>query len=173
MKEKLFQMASKAGRTVSAAANKTADYVQAHKPTDEDMAQAKAFALKTGKAVASEAVTLSKEVAQSKTFKDAAKGAGVGAVAAIPIPLVGPAIGAVIGAGAGVFLGWGRPSQAPQQALPPYDGAYAQRAPAIEVVAEPPKDLHAELLKLDELRQKGLLTNEEFEVQKQKLLLKV
>ena len=43
----------------------------------------------------------------------------------------------------------------------------------IDVEATPPKDLYAELLKLDELRQKGLLTDEEFEVQKQKLLQKV
>jgi hypothetical protein len=43
----------------------------------------------------------------------------------------------------------------------------------IDVEAAPPKGLYTELLKLGELREKGLLTNEEFEVQKQKLLQRV
>ena len=173
MKNKLSQMALKAGQAVSAAASKTADYVQTHKPTEQDMAQAKAMALKAGKSIANETMSLSKEVARSQTFKDAAKGAGVGAVVAIPIPLIGPMVGAVIGAGAGAFMGIGK--QAPQQltALPPSTAATPPLPVVIDVAAVAPKDLYAEVLKLDELRQKGLLTNEEFEVQKQKLLLKV
>ena len=173
MKEKLSQMAFKAGRSVSAAANKTADYVQTHKPTEQDFAQAKAMALKAGKALADETVALGKEMAQSKTFKDAAKGAGVGAMAAIPIPLIGPVVGGFIGAGAGVYLGSRRQFQAQPPALFPLAPLSPQQAILIDVVAEPPKDLYVELLKLDELRQKSLLTNEEFEVQKQKLLQKV
>ena len=169
MKEKLSQMAFKAGQAMSAAASKTADYVQTHKPTEQDLAQAKAMAIKAGRAVADETVALGKEVAQSKTFKDAAKGAGVGAVAAIPIPIIGPAVGAVIGAGAGIYLGSRSQPQAQPQALSPSP----PQAVLIDVEAAPPKDLYAELLKLDELRQKGLLTDEEFEVQKQKLLQKV
>jgi len=169
MKDKLSQMAIKAGQAASAAARKTADYVQTHKPTEQDLAQAKAMALKAGRAAADETMALSKEVAQSKTFKDAAKGAGVGAVAAIPIPLIGPAVGAVIGAGAGIYLGSRSRQQAQPQALSPSP----PQAVLIDVEAVPPKDLYAELLKLGELRQKGLLTNEEFEVQKQKLLQKV
>lgn len=169
MKEKLSQIAFKAGQAVSAAASKTADYVQTHKPTEQDLAQAKAMAIKAGKAVADETVALGKEVAQSKTFKDAAKGAGVGAVAAIPIPIIGPAVGAVIGAGAGIYLGSRSQPQVQQPVLP----ASAPQAVLIDVEAAPPNDLYAELLKLDELRQKGLLTDEEFEVQKQKLLQKV
>lgn len=165
MKDKLSQMAFKAGQAASAAARKTADYVQTHKPTEQDLVQAKAMALKAGKAVADETMALGKEVAQSKTFKDAAKGAGVGAVAAIPIPIIGPAVGAVIGAGAGIYLGSRNHPQAQPQALPPSP----PQAVLIDVEAAPPKDLYAELLKLGELR-KGLLTNEEFEVQKQKLI---
>lgn len=173
MKEKLSQMAFKAGQAVSAAASKTADYVQTHKPTEQDLAQAKAMALKAGKAVADETVALGKEVAQSKTFKDAAKGAGVGAVAAIPIPIIGPAVGAVIGAGAGIYLGSRSQPQSQSPVLPAAPPAAAPAAVLIDVEATPPKDLYAELLKLDELRQKGLLTDEEFEVQKKKLLQKV
>lgn len=173
MKEKLSQMAFKAGRAVSAAANKTADYVQTHKPTGQDFAQAKAVALKAGKAVAGETVALGKEVTQSKTFKDAAKGAGVGALAAIPIPIIGPAVGAVIGAGAGIYLGSRNQPHAQSTALPPSAPVPHYQPVLTDVVPEQPKDLYVELLKLDELRQKGLLTNEEFEVQKQKLLQKV
>lgn len=176
MKEKLFQMASKAGRTVGDAASKTAGYVQAHKPTESDWANAKALTLKTGNVVASETVALGKQVVRSQTFKDAAKGAGVGAVAAVPIPFVGPVLGAVVGAGAGIFLGLTRPTPVPPLILPPeyFSPQPPQQQPTwVEVPAQIPKDLYAELLKLDELRQKGLLTNEEFEVQKQKLLLKV
>ena len=169
MKDRLSQMAFKAGQAASAAARKTADYVQTHKPTEQDLVQAKAMALKAGRAVADETMALGKEVAQSKTFKDAAKGAGVGAVAAIPIPIIGPAVGAVIGAGAGIYLGSRNHPQAQPQALPPSP----PQAVLIDVEAAPPKDLYAELLKLGELREKGLLTNEEFEVQKQKLLQKV
>ena len=64
MKNKLSQMALKAGQAVSAAASKTADYVQTHKPTEQDMAQAKAMALKAGKSIANETMSLSKEVAR-------------------------------------------------------------------------------------------------------------
>jgi hypothetical protein len=127
------------------------------------------MAIKAGKAVADETVALGKEVAQSKTFKDAAKGAGVGAVAAIPIPIIGPAVGAVIGAGAGIYLGSRSHPQAQPQSLPPSP----PQAVLIDVEAAPPKGLYTELLKLGELREKGLLTNEEFEVQKQKLLQRV
>ena len=35
---------------------------------------------------------------------------------------------------------------------------------------EPKKDLYTELTKLDELRKKGIITNDEFEIQKKKLL---
>jgi hypothetical protein len=43
------------------------------------MMKAKALVTKAGKAVANEAMTLGKDVVQSKHFKDAVKGAGVGA----------------------------------------------------------------------------------------------
>lgn len=43
-------------------------------------------------------------------------------------------------------------------------------APQAPPPAAPAKDLHAELLKLDELRGKGLLTEAEFDAQKKKLL---
>ena len=174
MKNKFTKIALNARQAVSSAANKTTDYVRAHKPTESDWENAKTVTLGAGNAVAKEAAELGRQAAQSKTFKDAAKGAGVGALIAVPIPLVGPALGAIVGAGAGIFLSLKRPTQT--QVLPP---AYQPPPPSqqqpvwVDVPAQIPKDLYTELLKLDELRQKGLLTNEEFEVQKQKLIQKV
>lgn len=43
-------------------------------------------------------------------------------------------------------------------------------APSSSSPLPPVRDLHAELLKLDELKSKGLLTQAEFDAQKQKLL---
>lgn len=47
---------------------------------------------------------------------------------------------------------------------------YTAPAPQAPQPVAPVKDLHAEILKLDELRAKGLLTDAEFDAQKRKLL---
>lgn len=109
---------------------------------------------------ADEAVRLGKEVARSDLAKDAAAGAAVGAVVAVPVPLIGPAAGAVVGAGIGVFKNLTKPT--PSESGKP--------TPAL--LNAPPKDVYEELLKLDELRQKGILTDPEFQAQKDKLLSK-
>lgn len=106
-----------------------------------------------------EAVELGKRAAHSELAKDAATGAGIGAVAAIPIPIIGPAIGAVLGAGAGMFLNFKK--NASQKS----DSSSKDAANIA-----PNMDLHKRLTELDDLRQKGLLTQEEFEVQKKKVL---
>jgi hypothetical protein len=51
-----------------------------------------------------------------------------------------------------------------------YEFRLADKSPAALVVPEKQGDLYNELLKLDELRKKGLITDAEFETQKQKLL---
>lgn len=163
MKEKLSRLARGAGEAVSIAVGKTSGYVNTHKPSEEDLQKAKAIALKAGTAVSQEALALGKEVARSKTFKDAAKGAGVGAVVAVPVPLVGPAVGAVVGAAAGILLG--RRVQSTSPAPLPAPGA-----PVLDVVAEPAKDIYTELNKLEELRQRGILTDDEFATEKRKVL---
>lgn len=48
--------------------------------------------------------------------------------------------------------------------------SYSAPLPQAAPPDAPSKDLHTELLKLDELRAKGLLTDEEFAAQKRKLL---
>jgi hypothetical protein len=42
--------------------------------------------------------------------------------------------------------------------------------PTLAPPAAPAKDLYSEILKLDELRKRGLLTDAEFDAQKKKLL---
>lgn len=108
---------------------------------------------------ADEAVRLGKEVARSDLVKDAATGAAVGAVVAVPVPIIGPAAGAVVGAGIGVFKNLTKPTT-----------GEAGKVLAPPVANLPPKEIYDELLKLDELRQKGILTDDEFRAQKGKLL---
>lgn len=55
------------------------------------------------KDVAHEAQDLSKAALKSDLGKKMAAGAGVGALLAVPIPFVGPAVGAVVGAGIVAF----------------------------------------------------------------------
>lgn len=105
------------------------------------------FAKETGR--------LGKEVMRSDLVKDVAAGAAIGAVVAIPVPFVGPMVGAVIGAGLGVYKNFTRKGQS---------------GPTIIDHVVVPKDVHAELLKLEDLRQKSIISDAEFEAQKKKIL---
>ena len=102
--------------------------------------------------VASEAVDLGKRASRSEMAKDAATGAAVGAVIAVPIPIVGPVFGAIVGAGLGVAKNLTS------------DGSKSSEASA------PSVDLHKALTDLEDLRQKGIITSEEFEAQKKQIL---
>ena len=172
MNSKLFDMASqlgsKAGEALSSAAAKANTFVQEHKPDEQQMDQAKAWVKKAATDTAVEATRMGKEVIRSDLAKDAAKGAAVGAVIAVPVPIVGPAIGAVVGAGIGVYANLTRSTPTIQQAVnhlaPPHSQG-AQVAPPATV-----KDVYAELLKLDDLLKKGILTQVEFDAQKAKVL---
>lgn len=86
--------------------------------------------------------------------RDAAAGAAIGAIIAIPVPLIGPITGAAVGAAIGVVRNFFRKGTVP---------------PAAETDHRP-GDLYAALLKLGELRDKGILTEEEFDTQKRRLL---
>ena len=170
MKNKLFGMASrfgsKVGDAVSTAATQASALVQEHKPDAQDIEQAKTWAKRAASATAVEASRLGKEVMNSDLAKDAAKGAAVGAVIAVPVPLIGPVMGALVGGSIGAYSNLTRPKIYAPQALPPI----AQpQATVIEMVTSP-KDMYAELLKLDELLKKGILTQVEFDAQKTKML---
>lgn len=101
---------------------------------------------------ADEAGQLAKSVARSSLTKDVASYAAIGAAVALPLPVVGPAIGAAVGAGLGLFRNLKR------------------TAPDAPEAAMPPKDALVELERLGALREKGVLTEEEFAAQKRKLL---
>ena len=118
----------------------------------EDARIATQWAKEKASAIGDEASKLGKAAVRSDLAKDAASGAAVGAVVAVPIPVIGPAFGAVVGAGLGIYknVTKGGSASASAQALP--------------------EDIHSELLKLDDLRQKGVLSETEFGMQKKKLL---
>ena len=106
-----------------------------------------------------EAAALGKRVVNSELGKDAATGAAIGAVVAVPIPLIGPIFGAVVGAGAGMALGLRSGTSRKSDGI---DNKTVQSPPDI--------DIHKKLIDLDDLRQKGILSQDEFDLEKQKIL---
>lgn len=128
----------------------------------EDTQAAFAWAKRTADATADEAIRLGKEIARSDMAKDAATGAAIGAAVAVPIPVVGPIAGAVVGAGLGVYKNFVKPA-AKSPALTETISIQEKR-----IVTNP--EIYEALVKFDELRQKGILTDAEFEAQKTKLL---
>jgi hypothetical protein len=151
MLDKLKNIAEKAKNAVSSTAVIFGDLNGDGKVDLEDAKIAAQWAKKAANAAGDEAIKLGKHAMQSDMVKDAAAGAAVGAVVAIPVPVIGPLAGAAIGAGLGVYKNLTKKeSQAKEQ-------------------PEVSKDVYAELLKLDDLRQKGIVTDAEFESQKRKL----
>jgi len=120
----------------------------ANEHTQEAIAKAKSV----GKSLGDEAERMGKVVARSDMAKDAATGAAIGALVAVPIPLIGPVGGAAVGAMLGVYRNITKGESHEEQLETP--------------------DVHGELLKLDDLRQKGILTDAEFDEQKKKILSK-
>jgi hypothetical protein len=111
--------------------------------------------IKAGKVVADKSFDILKDAVKSTLAKDVAAGAAVGAAVAIPVPVIGPVAGSVIGAGLGAYkniTGKGTPNHPTQSSQ------------------ETHKDTYSEILKLGDLKEKGLITEEEFEKQKQQLL---
>lgn len=125
----------------------------------EDTKAAVAWTKDAYNTAADEAVALGKRVVDSELGKDAATGAAIGAVVAVPIPVIGPIFGAVVGAGAGMALG--RKLGTPNKPVEP------DRKPAI---TQPDVDIHKRLIDLDDLRQKGILSQDEFDAEKKKVL---
>lgn len=150
MLDKLKKMAESAKEAVSEAAVYVGDLNGDGKVDEEDARIAAEWAKKTASSVGEEATRLGTAVARSDMVKDAAAGAAIGAVVAMPLPVIGPLAGAAIGAGAGVYRNLtkgGQPS-----------------------AAKPEVDVHAELLKLEDLRQKNIISQIEFDARKKKIL---
>lgn len=153
MKEKLQKMAEVTKDTLSRSAHLLGDLNGDGKVDEEDAKIAAAWAKKTVLTATNEVSKLGKEAMKSDMVKDAAAGAVVGAAIAIPVPVIGPLAGGAIGAGLGV-----------------YKNIIKKESPQQKVQIESPVDVHAELLKFDELRQKRIITEEEFDAHKKQLL---
>jgi hypothetical protein len=100
--EKVAKAAKHAGKKIGQAAIIVGDLNDDGKVDHEDAriaaSKAKVFASKA----ADEAGTLMKKAGKQNMVRDAAAGAGIGALAAMPLPVIGPAVGAAVGAIAGV-----------------------------------------------------------------------
>lgn len=120
-----------------------------------DVKIARAATAQAAIVVGAEAADLGKSVIRSDMVKQAAAGAALGAVIAIPLPVIGPAIGASIGA----IIGMWRSATKPEIVIQQPTGQ-----------AGLPKDALAEIEKLHDLKEKGIITEVDFERQKQKLL---
>lgn len=153
MKEKIKSFAEKSKNAVCQAANMLGDLNGDGKIDEEDAKIAADWAKKAAHSAANEVSKLGKEAMKSDMVKDAAAGAVVGAAIAIPAPVIGPLAGGAIGAGLGV-----------------YKNIIKKESSQQKVQIEAPVDVHAELVKFDELRQKGIITDVEFEAKKKLLL---
>ncbi len=123
------------------------------KVDEEDAKIAADWAKRKAVAVGNEAAKFGSEVAKSDLAKDAAAGAAVGAVIAVPVPVIGPIAGAGIGAMFGA-----------------YKSLTGKSPLSATSKNSPPKDVYAELLKLQELKEKGIFSEEEFQREKAKVL---
>ncbi len=152
MLEKLKKIKDTTVNAVAGVATRVGDLNGDGVVDSEDARIATQWAKEKASAIGDEASKLGKAAVRSDLAKDAASGAAVGAVVAVPIPVIGPAFGAVVGAGLGIYKNVTK------------GGSASTSAQAL------PADIHSELLKLDDLRQKGVLSEEEFEIQKKKIL---
>lgn len=155
MFNKLKDFAGKAKDVISSAAVMVGDLNGDGKVDEEDARIATEWAKKTAVSIGEEAGKLGKEAMRSDLAKDAASGAAIGAVVAIPIPVIGPIGGAAVGAGLGVYKNLTKKGQP---------------APIVIDRMGGQRDIHAELTKLDDLRQKKIISEEEFEAQKKRIL---
>lgn len=155
MWDNLKKIGYKAKDAISSTATLVGDLNGDGKVDEEDARIAAEWAKKTATSVGNEAGRITKEALRSDMAKDAAAGAAVGAVVAVPVPVIGPMAGAVIGAGAGIYKNLTKKAN-------PVSSSLGE--------SKVQMDVYAELLKIDDLRQKGIISEAEFEVQKRKLL---
>lgn len=106
-----------------------------------------------------EAMELGKRAARSTMVKDVVIGAAIGASASIPFQGSSPIFFAIIGAGLGVFKFF--------KSSTSREASVSKRASAS---AASQKNIHKQLIELDDLRQKGILSQVEFEIEKNKIL---
>lgn len=158
---------ARSGKLTTATATTIAATAKELRPAPGDFKRASNFVVDTtGKSDWTRAV--GKDAMKTRMAKDAAAGAAIGAVIAVPVPFIGPVAGAVIGAGLAVSKNIINPSR------PPDEEATPRLIPAhtieVETKLVPPPDRFEELHKLHDLKVKGVLTEEEFAAEKKKIL---
>jgi phage tail tape-measure protein len=144
--------ATAAGHSIQSKAHQLADLNGDGKVDSEDARIAAERAGKLATDCGKEAARISKEAIKTDLGKNTAAGAAVGAAVGTAVPLVGTAVGGIIGAGVGAYKGL--------------------TTPKAQTPVQPASSLNEELMNLDELRQRGILTDEEFQERKHALLLR-
>ena len=152
MLEKLKQAGNAAKDAITKTTVLLSDLNGDGKVDEADARIAAEWAKKQAVSFGNEAARLGKEAARSGLAKDAATGAALGAAIAIPVPVIGPVFGAAIGASIGAYRN------------------LTGKTTSSGSLQAKPQDLHAELLKLQDLREKGVLTEEEFQYEKKRVL---
>lgn len=149
-------LTERAGSAVTAKAIDLADLNKDGKVDSEDGRIAVERTKEFVSDAADKAASLGNSAMKNDMAKDAATGAAIVAAIAVPVPLIGPVTGAAIGAAVGVAK-----------------NLTTKRSTTTSSATDKmPPDVHGEILKLDDLRQRGLLTDAEFEKQKQSILAK-
>lgn len=152
MFEELKKLGDKAKEAISSTVVLVGDLNGDGKVDEEDARIAAEWAKKTASSVGEEASKLGKSAINSDMAKDAATGAAVGAAIASVVPFIGTIAGAAAGATAGVYKNITRTS------------------PNNSTEHNSTLDIHAELIKLDDLRQRKIISEDEFESEKKKLM---
>ena len=165
MWDKLDKTAGKAKDTITSTKLFVGDLNRDGKIDQEDIKIATEHAKKAASTVRDETVKLGKHTLRSDMFKDAVVGAVVGAIiGAVIFHFIsfrfvdwstGALLGAVLVAGASVY-----------KSLTNRSVASSRSKDNSEIC----RDIYAELLKLDDLKKKGILSDTEFETQRKKLL---
>ena len=150
MRNKLKVLSDRALDSVSTAASNIRDINFKSVGNNESIRATTDWAKDTIEVVGRKSTEIVGEAMSSSIAKDAASFAAVGAVLAMPLPIIGPLTGAAIGACAGIYKNIKNPSE--------------KRAPTST------PDIYEELMKLEELRNKDIITQAEFDDQKRKIL---
>ena len=116
--EKVAKAAKHAGKKIGEAAVVVGDLNDDGKIDREDAKIAAAKAKIVASKAAVEAGTLIEKAGKHDMVKDAAAGAGIGALAALPLPVIGPAAGAAVGAIIGVVKNLKTPAKSASERNP-------------------------------------------------------
>ena len=152
MKERLGSALHKAKDTITQVAE------------HENTRAALEWSKKAAEELKNQAVELGQDITNSDLGKTSLRGAAVGAVAAVPIPIIGPVAGAIVGAGVGAYLhlkygvGTGTANLDHDKDISP---------------PQTTDEVLEDLKKLNALHQEKAITDQEFEQLKAKMMMRL